>query len=62
LALIKKKGKTKMQITYSIWQGSIIKGSGFTASKMSEVEDTIKELNSTNIQPKFEYFISRVGN
>jgi hypothetical protein len=51
-----------MKITYSIWQGSIIKGSGFTASKMSEVEDTIKELNSTNAQPKFEYFISRVSN
>lgn len=50
-----------MQITYSIWQGSIIKGTGFTASKMSEVDATIAELNSTNANPKFEYFISRIS-
>jgi hypothetical protein len=49
-----------MKITYSIWQGSIIKGTGFTASKMSEVMDTIKELNSTDVKPKFEAFISKV--
>ena len=49
-----------MKITYSIFQGSIIKGHGFTASKMSEVADTIKELNSTNQSPKFEAFISKV--
>ncbi len=49
-----------MKITYSIWQGSIIKGTGFTASKMSEVLDTIKELNSTDVKPKFEAFISKV--
>lgn len=49
-----------MKITYSIWQGSIIKGTGFTASKMSEVTDTIKELNSTEVKPKFEAFISKV--
>lgn len=49
-----------MKITYSIWQGSLIKGSGFTASKMSEVSDTLKELNSTDVKPKFEAFISRI--
>ena len=49
-----------MKITYSIWQGSTIKGSGFTAKKMSEVMDTIKELNSVDIKPKFEAFISKV--
>lgn len=49
-----------MKITYSIWQGSLVKGHGFTASKMSEVEATIKELNSTNISPKFEAFISKI--
>jgi hypothetical protein len=51
-----------MKITYSIYQGGIRKGGGFTASKMSEVEDTIKELNSTNIAPKFDYFIVSVSN
>jgi hypothetical protein len=49
-----------MKITYSVWQGSIIKGSGFTATKMSEVLNTIKELNSADIKPKFEAFISKV--
>jgi hypothetical protein len=49
-----------MKITYSVWQGSICKGAGFTASKMSEVMDTIKELNSVDIKPKFEAYISRV--
>ena len=49
-----------MKITYSIWQGSIIKGSGFTANKISEVSDMIKELNSTDVQPKFLAHISRV--
>jgi len=51
-----------MKITYSIWQGSIIKGTGFTASKMSEIDDTITELNSTNARPKFSYFISTISN
>jgi hypothetical protein len=49
-----------MKITYSIWQGSLIKGHGFTASKMSEVADTIKELNATDAKPKFEAFISKI--
>ena len=49
-----------MKITYSVWQGSLIKGSGFTATKMSEVLDTIKELNSADIKPKFEAYISKV--
>lgn len=49
-----------MKITYSVWQGSLLKGSGFTASKMSEVADTIKELNATDAKPKFEAFITKV--
>jgi hypothetical protein len=49
-----------MKITYSVWQGSLCKGTGFTASKMSEVMATIKELNSTDVKPKFEAFISKV--
>jgi len=49
-----------MKITYSVWQGSLIKGSRFTASSMAEVVKTIDELNSTGIKPKFEAFISQV--
>ena len=49
-----------MKITYSVWQGSIIKGIGFTASSMQDIEATIKDLNSTNVRPKFEAFISKV--
>jgi hypothetical protein len=30
------------------------------ASKMSEVADTIKELNSIDAKPKFEAFISKI--
>ena len=49
-----------MKITYSVWQGSIIKGSNFTANTMKEVMKTIDELNETGAKPKFEYFISKV--
>jgi hypothetical protein len=49
-----------MKITYSIWQGSLMKGHSFTASKMSEVADTIKDLNSTGEKLKFEYFITKI--
>ena len=49
-----------MKITYSVWQGSLIKGSRFTASSMADVVKTIEELNSTGAKPKFEYFISQV--
>lgn len=49
-----------MKITYSVWQGSLMKGHSFTASKMSDVENTIKDLNSTGVKPKFEYFISKI--
>jgi hypothetical protein len=48
-----------MKITYSVWQGSLMKGT-LTASKMSEVADTIKELNSIGDKLKFEAFISKV--
>ena len=49
-----------MKITYSVWQGSLIKGSNFTANTMKEVMKTIDELNETGAKPKFEAFISRV--
>jgi hypothetical protein len=49
-----------MKITYSVWQGSIIKGTGFTANSMKEVMKTIDELNETKVSPKFEAFISKV--
>lgn len=49
-----------MEITYSIWQGSLIKGRGFTASSMKEVEKTINELNETGAKPKFESFITDI--
>jgi uncharacterized protein (UPF0335 family) len=49
-----------MKITYSVWQGSIIKGQGFTAKTMKEVMKTIDELNETGVKPKFEAFISKV--
>lgn len=49
-----------MKITYSIWQGSLMKGSGFTASNIKEVNKTIDELNEGGIKPKFEAFISKI--
>ena len=49
-----------MKITYSVWQGSIVKGTGFTASSMKEVLKTIDELNEGGLKPKFEAFISKV--
>ncbi len=49
-----------MKITYSVWQGALIKGSRFTASSMADVVKTIDDLNSTGAKPAFEYFISQV--
>lgn len=49
-----------MKITYSVWQGSLIKGSRFTASSMKDVAKVIDDLNSTGASPKFEAFISLV--
>lgn len=49
-----------MKITYSIFQGSLIKGSNLTALKVSDIINTIKELNTLNDSLKFEAFISRV--
>lgn len=49
-----------MKITYSIWQGSLIKGSGFTATNMKEVLKTIEDLNEVSPKVKFEYFITRI--
>jgi hypothetical protein len=49
-----------MKITYSVWQGSIIKGTGFVATNMKDVAKVIDDLNSTGAKPKFEYFVSKV--
>jgi hypothetical protein len=49
-----------MKITYSIWQGTNMKGHSLTASKMSEVIATINDLNTLEIEPKFKAFITRV--
>jgi len=49
-----------MKITYSIWQGSLIKGSKFTASKMSEIISVIEDLNSAKPTTKFEYFVTQI--
>ena len=49
-----------MKITYSVWQGSLIKGTRFTASSMKDVAKVIEDLNSTGVSPKFEYFITQV--
>ncbi len=49
-----------MKIRYSVWQGSLIKGTGFIASNMKDVVKTIDELNSTGANPKFEAFITQV--
>jgi hypothetical protein len=49
-----------MKITYSVWQGSLMKGLNFTATTMKEVNKTIDELNETGAKPKFEAFISKV--
>jgi hypothetical protein len=50
-----------MKITYSVWQGSIIKGAGFTASSMKDVVKTIDELNELGKGAKFEAFISNIS-
>jgi hypothetical protein len=49
-----------MKITYSIWQGSLHKGSGFTAKTMKEVVKAIAELNEVEPKPKFEYFVTKI--
>ena len=51
----------EMKITYSVWQGSIIKGAGFTASSMKDVAKTIDELNELGTGAKFEAFISNIS-
>jgi hypothetical protein len=48
-----------MKITYTVWQGSLNKGR-LTASKMSEVIDTIKELNTLGDKLKFEALVHTV--
>jgi len=49
-----------MKITYSIWQGSLMKGNSLTANSIKEVVKTINELNAVNPEIKFEYFITSI--
>jgi hypothetical protein len=49
-----------MTITYSIWQGPLMKGVNLKASKAEEITDAIKELNSLGDKLKFEAFISKI--
>ena len=49
-----------MKITYSIFQGSLIKGSSLTALKVSDITSTIKELNTLGDSLKFTAFIQKV--
>jgi CRISPR/Cas system-associated endoribonuclease Cas2 len=49
-----------MKITYSIWQGSLYKGT-LTATKMKDVIATVKELNDGNTSSlKFEHMVNKI--
>ena len=48
-----------MKITYSIWQGSLQKGT-LTANSMKDVIKTIDELNEVKPSLKFEYLVHKI--
>jgi hypothetical protein len=48
-----------MKITYTIWQGSLLKGT-LTASSMKEVVAVIDELNAVKPSLKFEYLVHEI--
>jgi hypothetical protein len=48
-----------MKITYTIWQGSLMKGR-LTASNMKEITSLISELNEGNTTLKFEYMVHEI--
>lgn len=48
-----------MKITYTIWQGSLNKGT-LTATTMKEIIATIKDLNEGNTSLKFEYMVHKI--
>ena len=48
-----------MKITYTIWQGSLLKGR-LTAKSMKEIIALIDELNENNPKLKFEYMVHEI--
>jgi hypothetical protein len=49
-----------MKITYTIWQGSLMKGR-LTANNMKEITTIINELNEGNKTLKFEYMVHEIA-
>jgi len=49
-----------MKITYSIWQGSVLKGHSLTADTIKEITDFIAELNASEPILKFEYLVQKI--
>jgi hypothetical protein len=50
-----------MKITYTIWQGSLLKGT-LTAKNMKEIVALVDELNEVNPKLKFEYLVHEIEN
>jgi hypothetical protein len=48
-----------MKITYTIWQGSLMKGR-LTAKSMKEIISLIDELNEGKPSLKFEYLVHEI--
>ncbi len=48
-----------MKITYTIWQGSLMKGR-LTANSMKEIITVIDELNDSKPPLKFEYLVHEI--
>ena len=48
-----------MNITYTIWQGSLLKGR-LTAKSMKEITTLVDELNESNPRLKFEYMVHEI--
>ncbi len=48
-----------MKITYTIWQGSLLKGR-LTANSMKEITALINELNESKPSLKFEYMVHEI--
>jgi hypothetical protein len=48
-----------MKLTYTIWQGSLMKGR-LTAKSMKEIIALVDELNEGNNSLKFEYLLHTI--
>ena len=48
-----------MKITYSIWQGSLQKGT-LTANSIKDIIKIVDEFNSVNPPLKFEYLVHKI--